>query len=151
MTRQLHANQLHQREHVAFHKAALLFGMMVAALAGTNAHAAPVGVTVDASTTVTGAGPGGNRLINKDSPIFSDDRLKADRTGNAQIILVDKTRIVVGPNAQVDIVDYVYDLNKTFKSITIKATKGAIRFISGNSKASAYKLVTPSGTIGIRG
>ena len=98
--------------NMSHRKAALLFGMMVAALAGTNAHAAPVGVTVDASTTVTGAGPGGNRLINKDLPIFSDDRLKADRTGNAQIILVDKTRIV-GPNAQVDIVDYVYDLNKT--------------------------------------
>jgi hypothetical protein len=144
MTRQLH-------EHFAGHKAVLLCGMMFAAMAGTNAHAAPVGVTVDATTTVTGAGPGGNRQIVKDSPIFSDDRLKANRTGNAQIILVDKTRIVVGPNAQVDIVDYVYDTNKTFKSITIKATKGAIRFISGNSKASAYKVVTPSGTIGVRG
>jgi len=143
--------QLHEHEHLGLHKASWLCGVMLAAMVGTTAHAAPVGVTVDASTTVTGAGPGGNRLINKDSPIFSDDRLKADRTGNAQIILVDKTRIVVGPNAQVDIVDYVYDKNKTFKSITIKATKGAIRFISGNSKPSAYKLVTPSGTIGIRG
>jgi hypothetical protein len=143
--------QLHEHEHLSLRKASWLCGVMLAAMVGTTAHAAPVGVTVDASTTVTGAGPGGNRLINKDSPIFSDDRLKADRTGNAQIILVDKTRIVVGPNAQVDIVDYVYDKNKTFKSITIKATKGAIRFISGNSNPSAYKLVTPSGTIGIRG
>lgn len=132
-------------------RAGVITAAVVAALLGGNAQAAQVGNTVDASTTVTGSGTGGNRTIGKNSPIFSDDRLKADRTGNAQIILVDNTRIVVGPNAQVDIVDYVYDSDKTFKTITIKATKGAIRFISGKSKASAYKLVTPSGTIGIRG
>ena len=132
-------------------KAGMIAGIVVAVMAGANAQAAQVGNTVDASTTVTGSGAGGNRTIAKNSPIFSDDRLKANRTGNAQIILVDNTRIVVGPNAQVDIVDYVYDSDKTFKTITIKATKGAIRFISGKSKASAYKLVTPTGTIGIRG
>lgn len=147
----------HIREHESFdartamRKASFICGLAIASMLATQAHAAPVGNTVDAATTVTGSGPGGNRVINKGSPIFSDDRLKADRTGNAQIILVDSTRIVVGPGAQVDIVDYVYDSEKTFKTITIKASKGAIRFISGKSKASAYKVVTPSGTIGIRG
>jgi hypothetical protein len=145
------------REHASFdagismRKAGWLCGLAVAAVLSSQAQAAPVGNTVDAATTVTGSGPGGNRVINKGSPIFSDDRLKADRTGNAQIILVDNTKIVVGPGAQVDIVDYVYETDKTFSKITIKATKGAIRFISGKSKASAYKVVTPSGTIGIRG
>jgi hypothetical protein len=131
----------------------LFFGLAAAVLAATNAAAAPVGTTVDATTLVTGSGPGGSRQIVRDSPIFSDDRLKANRTGNAQIILVDKTRIVVGPNAQIDITDYVYDseAKNSFKKITIKATKGAFRIFTGNSKPSAFKIVTPNGTIGIRG
>jgi hypothetical protein len=127
--------------------------MIATAISATSAIAAPVGVTVDAATRVTGTGPGGSRDIVKNSPIFSDDRLKANRTGNAQIILVDKTKIVVGPNAQIDITDFVYDTSaqNSFKSITIKATKGTFRIFTGASKPSAFKIQTPAGSIGIRG
>ena len=105
-----------------------------ACLIGGAAQAAqPVGVTVDASTTVTGSGPAGSREIRKDSAIFQDDRLKATKSGNAQIILVDKTKIVVGPGAQVDIDNFVFNSDDTFKTVTIRATKGAFRFVSGNS------------------
>ncbi len=130
-------------------------GIVLAAIWCTNAYAAPkkVGVTVASETSVKGSGAGGNRTITKDSPIFYDDRLKADRTGNAQIILVDQTKIVVGPNAQVNITDFVYSDNnrKSFKSITIKITKGTFRFIKGRSHKSAFKFDTPNGSIGIRG
>jgi hypothetical protein len=133
-------------------KRLLFVGFVLAAMVGTEAAvAAPVGVTVDATTTVTGRGPGGNRQIIKNSPIFQDDRLKANRTGNAQIVLVDKTRIVVGPGAVVDIDDFTFASNNTFKSITVKATAGAFRFMSGNSKSSAYNIETPVGSIGVRG
>jgi hypothetical protein len=124
---------------------------IVIMVVASGATAAPIGTTVDASTTVTGAGPSGNRQIVRDSPIYSDDRLKANRTGNAQIILVDDTKIVVGPNAQIDIDNFVFDSNKTFQSLTVKATTGAFRFISGNSRSAAYKIDTPTGTIGVRG
>jgi hypothetical protein len=80
-----------------------------------------------------------------------DDRLRADRTGSAQIVLTDNTRIVIGPGAQVDVNDFVYNSDGTFESITVRATKGAFRFISGKSASSAYRIETPSGTIGVRG
>jgi hypothetical protein len=111
----------------------------------------PVGVAVDAATTVTGSGPEGDREILKNSPIFQDDRLVATPSGNAQIILVDKTRIVVGPGAQIDIDNFVYATKYTFSSITVKASQGAFRFISGASKSVAYKIETPTVTIGVRG
>ncbi len=131
----------------------LLYGIVSIACMASNAALAaqPVGVTVDASTTVTGSGPAGSREIRKDSAIFQDDRLKATKSGNAQIILVDKTKIVVGPGAQVDIDNFVFNSDTTFKTVTIRATKGAFRFVSGNSSSSAYKINTPSGTIGVRG
>jgi hypothetical protein len=131
----------------------LLYGILgfACSVGGAAFAAQPVGVTVDASTTVTGSGPAGSREIRKDSAIFQDDRLKATKSGNAQIILVDKTRIVVGPGAQVDIDNFVFNSDTTFKTVTIRATKGAFRFVSGNSGHSAYKIETPSGTIGVRG
>jgi len=110
-----------------------------------------VGVAVEAATLVTGSGPEGDREIGKNSPIFQDDRLVATQSGNAQIILVDKTRIVVGPGAQIDIDEFAYATKNTFSSITVKASQGAFRFISGASKSAAYRIETPKGTIGVRG
>ena len=108
-------------------------------------------MAVDAATLVTGSSADGEREITRNSPIFRDDRLSATTSGNAQIILVDKTKIVVGPGAQVDIDNFVFNSDDTFKTVTIRATKGAFRFVSGNSGNSAYKIETPSGTIGVRG
>src|SRR5688572_18869022 len=126
-------------------KGIVLGAGLVASILGI-AHAAPVGTTVDASTVVTGTGAGGNRTIVPNSPIFSDDRLKSNRTGNAQIILVDQTKIVVGPNAQIDVDDFVFSSERSFKSLTVKATVGTFRFISGRSPSTAYHIATPSGT-----
>jgi FecR protein len=110
-----------------------------------------VGVAVEAATLVTGSGPEGDREIAKNSPIFQDDRLVATQSGNAQIILADKTRIVVGPGAQIEIDDFVYATSNTFATITVKASQGAFRFISGASKSAAYRIETPKGNIGVRG
>ena len=115
------------------------------------AQTTQVGNTVDASTIVTGSGAGGNREIRQDSPIFRDDRLNANQSGNAQIILVDDTKIVVGPNSQVDIDDFAYSSDNTFATLTVRASRGAFRFVSGNSPSTAYKIATPTGTIGVRG
>ena len=118
---------------------------------GFLAHAAPVGHTVAAASRVTGSGPGGKRVIKAKSPIFSDDRLKANASGNAQILLIDGTKIVVGPGAELRIDDFVYNSKKSFSKLVITSSKGAFRFISGKSKSSAYKIVTPTATIGVRG
>ncbi|MCU0790044.1 MAG: FecR domain-containing protein [Nitratireductor sp.] len=129
------------------------FGAFFLALMSTaGAQAAEqVGTAVAAATLVTGSGPAGERQINKNSPIFQDDRLSATNTGNAQIILVDETRIVVGPGAQIDVDDFVYESDKTFSTVTVRATQGAFRFISGKSKSAAYRIETPYGSIGVRG
>ena len=124
------------------------------ALAGSinfSLAAEQVGMAVDAATLVTGSSADGEREITRNSPIFRDDRLSASPSGNAQIILVDKTKIVVGPGAQIDIGDFAYATKTTFSSITVKASQGAFRFISGASISAAYKIETPTGTIGVRG
>jgi hypothetical protein len=46
---------------------------------------------------------------------------------------------------------FVYDDSASVKRLSIKAAKGTFRWISGNSASSAYSIVTPAGTIGVRG
>ncbi len=124
---------------------------MALAAMTSGALAAPVGVAVEATTVVTGSGPGGNRQIRAESPVFSDDRLLANATGRAQIVLVDETKVIVGPGADVRVDDFVFANERSFEKLTLRATKGAFRFISGASKSTAYKIVTPTGSIGVRG
>ena len=128
------------------------FASLMALVAMANgALAAPVGVAVEATTIVTGSGPGGSRQIRAESPVFSDDRLLANATGRAQIVLVDETKVIVGPGADVRIDDFVFSNERSFEKLTLRATKGAFRFISGASKSTAYTIETPTGTIGVRG
>ena len=129
--------------------------ILVAAVASLSvtgvATADKVGVAVDAATLVQDIANGPTRVIVAKSEIFSDDRLKANASGNAQIELVDHTKIIVGPNADIRIDDFVYTGGNTIQHLTLKATKGALRFISGNSSHSAYNIETPQGSIGVRG
>ncbi|MDR6757796.1 hypothetical protein J2Y48_003093 [Mycoplana sp. BE70] len=46
---------------------------------------------------------------------------------------------------------YVYDDQKSLKKLTISAAKGTFRWISGKSRSTAYEILTPAGTIGVRG
>jgi len=46
---------------------------------------------------------------------------------------------------------YVLGEGGKLKKLTVRATKGTFRFISGTSAPSAYTIVTPAGTMGIRG
>ena len=109
-----------------------------------------VGITVDARKTVKATGGGDPRILASNTSIFRDDRLRANSSGNAQIRLIDGTKIVVGPNADVKIDDFVIT-GQTVSKLTVSATRGAFRFISGRSKSSAYSIRTPNGTIGVRG
>jgi len=114
-------------------------------------HAEKAGVTVDAAQTVQEISKGSARLIVANAEIFSNDRLRANSSGNAQIELLDGTKVVVGPNADVKIDDFVYSGGSTLGKLTISATRGAFRFISGRSNHSAYSIKTPYATIGVRG
>lgn len=128
----------------------LMLAMMT--LVSTNAAlAAAVGVTRQAHEQVSGTLSGKQRIIVTSTEVFENERLTSNPNGNAQIELLDGTKIVIGPSADVVLDKFVYNPDKSINALTVKATKGAFRFISGKSGHAAYKVVTPSATIGIRG
>lgn len=106
-----------------------------------------IGEAVLIKTAVTGAsGP----LAVKE-PVHRDERIRTSNTGLGQFLFLDGTKLAVGWGSSVVIDKFVYDDTKSVKRLTIKAAKGTFRWISGSSKSSAYEIVTPAGTIGVRG
>jgi hypothetical protein len=125
--------------------------LAVASTSGPSAAVAPIGKTVQASSTVKASGGAGARILKSATPIYFNDVLQSNATGVGQFQFVDGTKLAMGPNASIVIDQFVYKGGQTLQRLGIETAKGAFRFISGRSGSSAYKIVTPAGTLGVRG
>jgi hypothetical protein len=123
----------------------------VMALSGPATALEPSGHAVRVDPAVNAAGPGGDRLIKLQGAVFVGDEIVAHPNGLAQIIFIDGTRIVIGPNSRLTIDTFVFNPDNTAQKVALTALKGTFRFISGNSPKGAYSIRTPNMTIGIRG
>ncbi len=121
-------------------------------LAGASpAFADPSGIVLAVIQQSEADGETGKRVLMPEKPIYSGDRIVTGPIGEAQIRFRDNTRLVVGPNSTMVIDAFVFDDSDTARQISINAVKGAFRFITGNSPKDAYKINTPTSTIGVRG
>lgn len=123
-------------------------GLLAATALAVPAEAAvKVGEAVSITVSVTGqAGP-----IATGGAIHRDERIRTNRSGVGAFRFDDGTKLAIGPNSSLVIDNYVYGGSGTAKKLTLGATKGALRWISGKSDNKAYKITTPSGTLGVRG
>ncbi|MFS8047579.1 FecR domain-containing protein [Rhizobium sp. BR 314] len=106
-----------------------------------------VGQAVLIKTEVKGAG--GPLAV--DDPIHRDEQIRTSLSGLGQFTFRDGTKLAVGAGSSVTIDKFVFDDSGSVKKLTINAAKGTFRWMSGNSDHSAYQIVTPAGTIGVRG
>ena len=81
-----------------------------------------------------------------------NDEVQTGGRSQLQVLLLDKTTFTVGANARLTIDRFVYDPNRSTRSLAASVTKGAFRFISGRPDAAGSTSVrTPIASIGIRG
>jgi len=111
----------------------------------------PSGKVVAVVQATTASGPGGRRTLSVAKPIYSGDTIRTGAVGNAQLQFLDDTRFVIGPKSNVIIDKYVFNPDRTLAGASITMARGAFRFMSGKGPSRAYKIRTPSATIGIRG
>jgi hypothetical protein len=130
----------------AFVTAAAVAGLSSLA-AGWPASAQEVGKAVAIGDTVTGAQ---GKLVVQ-SPVHRDERIRTNVSGLGQFRFHDGTKLAIGPNATVVIDRYVLGEGNRVQQLTVRATKGAFRWISGRSASAAYQIVTPVGSLSIRG
>jgi hypothetical protein len=116
------------------------------AVAGSAMAADPIGKVVALAGSPTSSG----RPLAAGSDLYENDRLVTGR-GNVQIVFVDETKLVVGPNSTLVIDRFLMRGGNRAQKISIGALRGTFRFITGGSAKSAYDIRTASATIGIRG
>ncbi len=130
----------------------VISGIFLMALSSSpQAFAAKMGEVVAVVGQPTAQGPTGNRKLTAGSEVFEDDSVHVS-TGNAQIMLDDGTRLVVGPDSTLLLDQFVMRSGASkAEKVSISALRGTYRFITGRSAKSAYKIRTLQATIGIRG
>ncbi len=112
--------------------------------------ATPIGKVFAKSGSPSASGPGGDRSLATGSPVYEDDKVVTGN-GNVQIIFVDDTKLVVGPNSTLVIDRFLMRGGDKARKFSVAALRGTFRFISGNSAKNAYDIKTANATIGIRG
>jgi hypothetical protein len=107
-----------------------------------------------ASTVVQGAeirsATGRARLV-AGSALAMGDVVTTDAQGQAQLLFADGTKIVVGPGSRLVIDQILMQGNGTAQTFAVSAVGGTFRFITGKSAKPAYKILTPTATLGLRG
>ncbi len=126
-------------------------GLAAVAVAGPAAAVEASGHAVAVLRATSANGPGGDRALAAQGPVFAGDVIQTDQRGTAQILFVDNTKMVVGPNSQVTVDKFVFRGSSTAGEFAVDVVRGAFRFITGLSDKSAYTINTPVGTIGVRG
>lgn len=129
--------------------AALAFLAFVAVPLSADAATA-IGKVVSAIGGPTASGPGGDRTLTSGAAVYEDDKIVV-RNGNAQILLRDDTRLVIGPGSTMVLDRFIMKGGNKAQKVSLKALRGTFRFITGRSNKQAYEITTSSATIGIRG
>lgn len=130
-----------------------LLGMLLAAFGAMPALAAgePIASAVGVRPSATGILAGVSVTLNAQDDLFEGQTIKTTGRGQVQIVFADDTRMVVGPGSTLVIQKILMRNNGTASNFAVSALGGTFRFISGKSNKSAYKIATPTATIGVRG
>lgn len=111
----------------------------------------PAGKAVAVNPAATVSNPEGIVTLAVGSDVAMGDKVKTNRNGEVQLLFTDETRLVVGPNSSLVIEAYLLRSKSRANNFTVRALGGSFRMISGKSAKSAYKIKTPTATIGVRG
>ncbi len=130
-----------QRLAIALAGSAMLWCAPMASAAEVIGQAAHI------RTSVTGDG---REMATRD-PVHRDERIRTSRSGLGQFVFRDGTKLAVGWGSSIVIDRFVFDDSNSLKKLTLNTARGTFRWVSGRSKSTAYEIVTPAGTIGVRG
>jgi FecR protein len=92
-----------------------------------------------------------SRQINVGDGLLRDETVRTGVDSAARIVMADSTNLSLGPDATIKLDRTVFDDEHHYRNIAIRLASGALRFVTGHSDKTAYKLVTPVAAIGVRG
>ena len=125
----------------------------VAVLPLQLAHAERAGVVGAVNTEAHGTPPGKTiREIVLGQEVLHNELIETDANGQAQVLMLDRTALTIGPNSSLVIDKFIYDPNTKSGEMSLTLRRGLMRFTGGAlSKRKPVAVRTPVATVGIRG
>ena len=124
---------------------------LLGGLLALQATAASAQEQIGKATSVTPQAEGSHGgTLSGGSDVYSKETVRTGDIGKADLQFRDKSNLTVGPKSSVRLDKFVYDPNKSTGAVTIQATRGTFRFVTG-SQGGSYQIKSPYGTLGIRG
>ncbi|MFN0042592.1 MAG: FecR domain-containing protein, partial [Alphaproteobacteria bacterium] len=109
---------------------------------------AVVAVEPDAFGTPLGSS---RRTLANEIPVYANERVETGRKAWIQLRFLDATDFRVGANSLATLDKFVFDPDRKAGELTINATRGVFRFVSGTMNKEGYRIVTPNAVISVRG
>lgn len=88
------------------------------------------------------------------SPISIGDTVATGADGSVGVTFADETRISIGPSSEITIDEFAYARSKKRASFVTRMSRGTLHYVSGlivKWAPEKVSVVTPDGTVGIRG
>ncbi|MCB1498891.1 MAG: FecR domain-containing protein [Bauldia sp.] len=121
-------------------------------LAVTSAYAAEeIGAAAVAKNEVTGTLGDLVRTLSAGDPVSGNETVSTGTNSAALLKFLDDSDLNLGASSTVVLDRFVYDPSGSADSAVINLTKGAMRFVTGHSDPSKFKIKTQVATLGIRG
>ena len=92
------------------------------------------------------------RLLTANDEVFLNERIETGPGAAAEIVLVDNTRLSLGPRSALVIDKVILDPSGNRRAeVVVSVLRGVFRFVSGDSPSWAYRIKTPVATMGVEG
>jgi hypothetical protein len=110
-----------------------------------------IGVAAAVKNSVQGILGANTRALSVGSGVFSNERIRTGDDATAQLLLLDKTTLTVGPKAELLLDRFAYNPNRGAGEVVLDTVRGSFQFVTGSQDPRKYTIKTPSATLGIRG
>jgi len=111
------------------------------------------GVATAVNPDARGTPPGATtRILAVGLDVARNERVSTDAGGQVQVLFLDRSSIMVGPNSDLVIDTFVYSPAQGTGRLAVTTGRGVFRYVGGViSKSSEVTIGTPAGSLGIRG
>ncbi len=89
--------------------------------------------------------------ISTGGSVFQNEHLQTGEASEAKLVFLDSTDFSLGPTSQATLDRFVYNPDRGTGRVQIEASRGVFRFVTGSQDKKDYEVVTPSGTIHVKG
>ena len=89
--------------------------------------------------------------ISSGGSVFQNEHVRTGEASEAKLVFLDNTDLSVGPTSEVTLDRFAYNPDRGTGRVQIEANRGVFRFVTGSQNKKDYEVVTPSGTIHVKG